>query len=101
GAIKPGMVANVRVVLEELDGVLVVPQQAVIRHEDGYVVYVARDGGDGMPRAETVPVELGPRQANETVIRSGLQPGDRVVVVGQQQIAAGDALRIVSGEEDR
>lgn len=101
GVIKPGMVANVRIALGTLREVIVVPQQAVIRRENTYIVFVAREGADGFPRAEAVTVELGPRQANETVIRSGLEAGDRVIVVGQQQVAAGDALRIVNGGEGR
>lgn len=101
GVIKPGMVANVRIALHTIENAIVVPQQAVIRQEQGYVVYVARQADDGTVRAAVVRVELGPRQENQAVIRSGLQPGDRVIVVGQQQVAAGDALRIVNGGEDR
>ena len=40
--IKPGMSANVQVFRVGLDSALVVPRHAVIRRENGYVVYVAQ-----------------------------------------------------------
>lgn len=97
--IKPGMVANVRIARRTLDAALAVPRQAVIRRENGYVVFVAREV-DGGWRAETRPVVPGVSREEMVVIEQGLEAGDRVVVVGQQRLAEGDALRIVepSGE---
>ena len=96
-AIKPEMVANVSVVRRTLDEVLVVPQQAVVRVSEGYAVFVVRQEGE-REVAEAVPVQLGASQANEVVVTSGLQPGDRLVVVGQAQVAHGDYVRVL---EDR
>jgi membrane fusion protein, multidrug efflux system len=94
GILKPGMVANVRVLRETLDGALVVPQEAVLREEDGYAVFVAVDRG-GELFAESRSVALGPSQANRVMIDAGLNAGDRVVVVGQARLATGDRLQVV------
>ena len=73
----------------------VVPQEAVLRVEDGYIVYVAEDeGGELIARAR--PVVLGAAQGNQVIIESGLQAGDRVVTVGQARLAPGDRLQVVN-----
>jgi membrane fusion protein, multidrug efflux system len=92
--LKPGLIANIRLVRESLQNAIVVPQEAVLRVEDGYMVYVVA-GGDAEPTAEARTVTLGPTQANRVVITSGLDVGDRVVVVGQSRVARGDRLLIV------
>lgn len=94
--IKPGMVANVQIARQVVEGALVVPRHAVLRQEEGYIVYVARPVGEGW-RAEARPVVPGVSRSELVVIRDGLEPGDRVVTVGQQQIADGDAVRITNG----
>jgi membrane fusion protein (multidrug efflux system) len=92
--IKPEMVAEVSVVRRELANVIVVPQEALIRVEDGFVTFVVvtRNGQDV---AEVRPVVTGPSQRNQVVITEGLEGGERLVIVGQQTVAAGDVVRIV------
>lgn len=98
--IKPGMVANVQIAREAMDSVLVVPRSAVLRRESGYVLYVARDTEDGW-RAEARPVVPGATRGDQVVIEEGLEPGERVVVVGQQRVAHGDALRLMGAAPER
>ena len=92
-AVKPEMVANIQVVRRLIEGALVVPQEALLRVEDGFVVYVVE--GD---RAVARPVTVGASQQNQAVISAGLESGDVVVIKGQQQLAAGDRVRVVGGE---
>lgn len=92
--IKPEMVANVTLVRRVLDDAVVVPQEALVRIEDGFRAFVVEEEGEqSVVRARDV--ETGPSQRNRVVIDEGLQPGDRLVVVGQQQVAEGDRVRIV------
>jgi membrane fusion protein (multidrug efflux system) len=97
GRLKPQMVANVRVATEQLQGVIVVPQDVVMRTEDGYQVFVVADGS-GETLAEARAVALGPSFENEVVIASGLAVGDRLIVTGHQMVDAGDRVREVSEE---
>ena len=90
GAIKPQMVANLVINRQAIDDAIVVPQAALIRKEDGYVVYLA-DGETARARE----VILGPSQQNRVVIREGVSPGDQLIVVGQHTVADGDRIRIV------
>ena len=94
GLIKPEMVANVEVVRRTVDEAMVIPQEALVRVEEGYIVFVVeKEGGADLVRS--VPVELGAAQQNEVVVLSGIEPGDRLIVVGQQTVAAGDRVNVV------
>jgi membrane fusion protein (multidrug efflux system) len=94
GVIKPEMVANVGLVRQTIADAIVIPQEALVRVEDGYVVFLAEGDGDDdvvLSRA----VELGASQRNEVVIEAGLSAGERLIVVGQQQVTAGDRINVV------
>jgi membrane fusion protein, multidrug efflux system len=99
GVIRPGMVANLQVARRAGGDALLVPQGAVLRRETGYVVYVVAEQ-EGQPVAELRDVIPGASQRGRVVIEQGLEPGDRVIVVGQQQVSTGDRLRIVNGEQE-
>lgn len=92
--IKPEMVANVSVERRVVEEAVVVPQDAVIRDEDGYVVFVVEGEGEGAV-ARARRVTLGPSRANEVLVAGGLEAGERLVVVGQKTVADGDRVRVV------
>ncbi len=93
--LKPGMVANVEIARERVSEALVVPRHAVLRRESGYSVFVAVPNGAGW-RAESRSVVPGMSRGDEVVIEQGLEPGEQVVVVGQQRLTHGDALVLVN-----
>ena len=90
GTIKPQMVANVSVVRKVLNDAVVVPQEALVRVEAGFVAFVV-EGAVVVSRSVTT----GASQQNGVVIEEGLQPGDQLIVVGQQQVSAGDRVNVV------
>jgi multidrug efflux pump subunit AcrA (membrane-fusion protein) len=92
------MVANMALTRRRVDGAIVVPQDALVRVENGYVAYVVVDG-EGGEVAEVRALELGASRRNLVVVESGLAVGDRLVVVGQKSIANGDRVNVV-GERD-
>ncbi len=94
GTLKPQMVASVLITRQQLDGVIVVPRSAVIRHESGNSVYVVR-GGAASGTAEIREVTLGSAYGDRTVVTSGLQAGDEVVVLGQNNLTEGDPVEVV------
>jgi len=94
GLIKPEMVAEVSLLRRVVDDALAVPQEAVVRLTEGDAVYVVRTEGD-QDVAEARYVEIGLAQDNRVTITSGVAPGERVVVVGQQGVANGDIVRVV------
>jgi RND family efflux transporter MFP subunit len=68
---------------------LTVPLISVIRINGQYFVYVVDKGADGNPVARQRPVQLGAVLGNDYVVKSGLQPGDELVVAGVQKIGDG------------
>ncbi|MFC1544194.1 efflux RND transporter periplasmic adaptor subunit [Gemmatimonadota bacterium] len=97
GILKAGMLAHLRLIRHSYDEAIVVPQESVLRSELGYQVYVAvEEEGRMVARARTV--EVGPGQNDMVVITSGLEPGDRLVTLGQLKLGDGDILNVVSDE---
>jgi len=99
GQIKPEMIAEIVVVRREMPDAIVVPQQALVSMEEGYVVFVVEGAGDAAA-AQLRRVEVLAGQGNEAILESGLDPGDLLVVVGQQGLTAGDRVRVVAREGD-
>lgn len=97
GRIKPGMVAGVSVVRAELADAVVVPRQALVSMEEGHVVFVVEGAGEETTAAAR-PVRVAASQGNDVVVESGLEEGDRLVVVGQQGLTGGDRVRVVAGD---
>lgn len=89
--IRPGMFARVRIQLESREDALVVPQRAVIRRDSGAYVYVI----DSEDRARSRDVELGIEIDAMAELRSGIEPGDRVIVKGQNLLEDGTRVRVV------
>ena len=96
GVLKPGMVARIELEKRTAETAMLVPRDAVLRSANGYRVYVVVGEGEQL-YAEARPVEMGAGSGAQVVITGGVQAGDRVVVLGQQQLANGDAVRIVTG----
>jgi RND family efflux transporter MFP subunit len=83
--LRPGQYAMVRAVTGENKGALLVPQPAVTELQGGYEVVVV----DGDNKVATRQVQVGERVGTMWVVTSGLKPGDRVVVEGQQKVRSG------------
>jgi len=94
GAIKPEMIANVSVVRNYFEDAIVIPQEALLRTENGYVVYLV-DGSNGNTQAISRLVEVGPSQGNQVLIEHGLNAGNELIVMGQTLISNGDVVNIV------
>jgi multidrug efflux pump subunit AcrA (membrane-fusion protein) len=90
------MVASMELVRRTVPDAIVVPQEALVRVEDGFVAFTLSEDGT---TAEARSVRLGSSQRNQVVVESGLSPGDRLVVVGQNDVAAGDRVNVVGERE--
>jgi membrane fusion protein (multidrug efflux system) len=94
GALKPGQFVRVVVEGGRLPDAISVPQPAVQDGPTGKFVYVATPGEQGMTIALPRPVEVGAwtgsgepgKSVGRWVIKSGLKPGDKVVVDGMARI---------------
>ena len=94
-ALFPNQFVNVRMQLETLHGVTVVPTSAVQRGTPGTFVYRVNDDDTVSIRV----VKLGPAEGETTVIESGLAPGERVVTDGADKLRDGAKIEPVTPEQ--
>lgn len=90
----PNQFVKARVLLETRKGAVVVPAAALQRGPQGVYVYLA--GADG--KAQQRPVEIALTVGDSAIVGKGLQPGDRVVVEGQNQLRPGSPLQARGGD---
>jgi multidrug efflux system membrane fusion protein len=88
----PGQFVNVRLVLANLTGAVLVPAEAAQDSAKGQFVYVVKEDST----AELRPVKVGQRQGDLIVIEQGLKAGERVVINGQAAVAPGGKVRVVT-----
>ncbi len=89
---KPQMVVNVYLPLNTLDGVLVAPTDALLQDGENTVAFVAEQRGGATVAARRVVV-AGAASGGETVVLSGLKPGEALIVEGQSRLADGDPVQ--------
>ncbi|MFT3858883.1 MAG: efflux RND transporter periplasmic adaptor subunit [Aquabacterium sp.] len=82
GLLLPGMYVRVRLEQAEVDGGMLIPQQAVTRGSQGDTVMVVDGEGKVSPR----PVKLGGARGNQWVVLGGLKAGEMVMVDGFQKM---------------
>jgi len=87
--LKQGMFAEVRLAVGRSEGALTVPVDALLTRSDGTAVYTVKDGV-----AKKTRVETGISDGSVVEIKSGLQEGDWVVVVGQQGLVDGAKVMV-------
>jgi membrane fusion protein (multidrug efflux system) len=74
--ILPGQFLKIRVTTGKQENVFLVPQAAVIQNERGFIVWTV--GADN--KVVPTPLKMGAWLGKNWIVRSGLKPGDRVVI---------------------
>ncbi len=88
--LKPGMFAQIRLVVGKTPNALFVPMQALV--PEGQVNHIWVVGPE--EHAEQRTVTVGEYRENTVQILSGLQPDDRVIVAGTQKLRPKAKLKI-------
>jgi RND family efflux transporter MFP subunit len=91
--LTPGMFGKMRLASGGTTRALLVPDSAVQTDQARKILLVV--GKDGTVAAK--PVELGPVVDGLRVVRSGLLPSDRVIIVGTQMAAPGSKVQPKAG----
>lgn len=92
--IVPGMFARLKVLTETARNAVVVPVEAVLVTPKGErVAYVIRDG-----KAEQRKVETGIEQDGRVQIATGIKPGEKVVVAGNEKLKDGVPVKVAGKE---
>lgn len=92
--IKPGMSADIEIVIDTLKNVIYVPAHTVIERKGKKMVYII----DGK-RARLIPVEIGMGTWNYIEIKKGLKEGD-IIVMNPDAPELKDRSRIREGNKE-
>jgi len=89
----PGQFVDVKLTLKSQPNSIVIPTAALQTSQNGTYVYVINSDLTVQPQ----PVKIGWNLGDDTVISSGLQPGQRVVTDGQLRLTPGARVDIKGG----
>lgn len=90
----PGQFVNVRILIDMLDRVVVVPTPAVQRGPNGTFVYVVQ----GEDKVALKTVALAMQNESEAVVATGVAAGDRVVTTGFARLKDGARVDVSAPE---
>lgn len=93
-SIKPGMVASVFVEEVLVEDSVIVPTQAIVERQGNTFMFVVENNIAIQKEIEVIRFDT-----EHSAIVGPIQPGDKVVVKGQNLLSDGDAIRIV--KEDK
>ena len=85
GLLLPGMYVRARLEQAQVEGAILLPQQAVTRGTRGDTVLVVGEGGQVMPR----PVKIEGAKGDQWIVTDGLKPGEQVMVEGAMKLMLG------------
>src|SRR5208282_5198812 len=86
----PNQFVNIRLLVNTLHGVIVIPTAAIQRGAPGTFVYLVNADSTVAVRA----VKLGPSEGENVAVTSGLNPDDRVVVDGADKLREGSKISL-------
>ncbi|MFT9493705.1 efflux RND transporter periplasmic adaptor subunit [Anaerosolibacter sp.] len=92
--VKPGMFAKVKLATNARENVIAVRTEAIASENNKNIVYIVEDD-----RAVAKEINIGLDTGLETEVISGLKPGDKVIIKGQDYVEDGSKVKVVRGEQ--
>lgn len=89
GRLRPGMIAEARFVRRSYPNSIMIPLFSLISTDTGRYAFVDDDGV-----ALQRDLEVGFLKGTQVFVRSGLEPGDRLIVVGHRDLRNGDRIHV-------
>jgi multidrug efflux system membrane fusion protein len=90
----PGQFVNIRLLIDTLKQVVVIPTGAVQRGPNGTFVYVVKDDDT----VATRPIVVQKQDETQTVVKSGLDSNERVITTGFVRLTDGSKVSIGSAD---
>ncbi len=91
GILRPGFSGRVSIITDSRADAMVLPVSVLRRTRSGYQVALVENG-----RSILRDVTVGMTNNGNIEIVSGLQPGDRVIVLGQNSVTEGGSVEVVN-----
>ena len=89
--LRPGLTVKAKILKFDLKNQVVIPSETVLIRDKKQVVMIQKDG-----KAKQHPVDILTSYDGQSVIRSGLQPGDHLIIKGQSQVVDGAPVKVIS-----
>jgi multidrug efflux system membrane fusion protein len=96
-ALFPNQFVNVRMTMDTLRDITIIPASAVQRGTPGTFVYVVQEDKTVSARQ----LKLGPSEAEKVAVLEGLKPGEQVVIDGIDKLRDGARVELVNREPAR
>jgi membrane fusion protein (multidrug efflux system) len=96
GELRPGQYIKVKFPSELMENVISVPQRAVTQLQNLFQVNVLGDSNKLVARI----VKTGPRIGEQWVITEGLNPGDKVLLLGNKMVRPNTIVNPISASQD-
>lgn len=93
-ALFPDQFVNVHLVMENRPNAIVVPSVAIQSGLQGSFVWVLGNDAKGNPIAQMEPVKIALAQGQQTILDSGVTPGQKIVVDGADRLRQGAPVTI-------
>jgi multidrug efflux system membrane fusion protein len=90
----PGQFVNVRLLIQQQEGVMTVPSAAIQHGPDGLFTYVVKNDST----VEVRPLKTGGDSEGVVVVTEGLELGERVVTSNQYRLQPGARVRLLKNE---
>jgi len=87
--LKPGMFGECRIIVRKKENATIIPRASVIERNKKEVVFIVKEG-----RAIQVQPEFDIYEGNRVSVKKGIEPGTRVIVIGQQNVDNGDEVKV-------
>jgi RND family efflux transporter MFP subunit len=94
-SISPGMYANTQMRLAHADNVVTIPVEALVLKGNQETVYAL----DADNRVHIRSVDIGLRGSKLAEVKSGVEPGDRVIIGGQETYTEGERVSAIPTPE--
>jgi membrane fusion protein, multidrug efflux system len=93
-ALFPNQFVNIHLVMENRPDALVVPSAAIQNGLQGTFVWVVDTDANGATTAKIQPVKVALAQGQQTILDSGITPGEKVVVDGAERLRQGAPVTV-------
>jgi multidrug efflux system membrane fusion protein len=90
----PNQFVNVHLILENRADALVVPSAAIQSGQQGSFVWVIKTDAKGVSTAAIQPVKVALAEGQVTILDSGIQPGQKVVIDGADRLRPGQIVLV-------
>ncbi len=88
--LRPGLLVNVDIILDEIDDAVLVPEQSILTAKDYSYVFVA-----DQDVAKLKQVDIGITNEGKTQILNGVRAGDIVITLGHEKLKDGSKIKFI------